>query len=48
LCPEALGRLFHGSFDDWRQRVNARVVNKQPLNLRAARGPLEWCLVKLN
>jgi hypothetical protein len=36
------------TLEDWLQRMNAQVVWKIPLNLRASSGPLDWYLVKLN
>jgi hypothetical protein len=47
----AKGELFGGSFpnlDDWLKKMNAQIVQKIPLNLRAKLGPLDWYLVKLN
>ena len=41
------GESFGGSRDDWLKRMNAQVVWKIPLNLRASRGALDWYLVKL-
>jgi len=39
---------FNYTLDGWLQRMNAQVVWKTPLNLRASTGPLDWYLVKLN
>ena len=39
---------FGGSPDDWIKRMNAQIIQKIPLNLRASRGVLDWYLVKLN
>ena len=36
------------TLDTWLQRMNAQVVWKIPLCLRASTGPLDWYLVKLN
>jgi len=48
----AKGALFGGSFggslDDWLKRMNAQVVRKIPLNLRASHGALDWYLVRLH
>ncbi len=44
---EMFGGSFGGSLDDWLKRMNAQVVRKIPLNLRASRGPLDWYLIKL-
>jgi len=49
LVREELLRFrFDCSLDDWLRQMNAQVVQKIPLNLRASRGPLDWYLVKLN
>ncbi|HSY74308.1 MAG TPA: hypothetical protein VK810_02465 [Dongiaceae bacterium] len=45
---EAFEDWFNGSFDDWLKRMNAQVVQKIPLTLRASQGPVDWYLVKLN
>jgi hypothetical protein len=45
---EALGQWFGCPLDDWLKKMNATVVQKIPLNLRASRGPLDWYLVRLN
>ncbi len=45
---QAVGQWFHCPLADWLQRMNAQVVWKMPLDLRASTGPLDWCLVKLN
>jgi len=34
--------------DDWAKKMNAQVVQKIPLNLRAAWGARDWDLIKLN
>jgi hypothetical protein len=44
---EVLGLWFKCSLDDWLKQMNARVVQKIPLNLRASRGALDWYLVQL-
>jgi len=48
LREEALGLFFNCPLADWLRQMNAQVVQKIPLNLRASRGPLDWYLVKLN
>ena len=48
LRADTVETWFHCSLDEWLAQVNARVIQKLPLNLRASRGPLEWYLVKLN
>ena len=48
LREETLDTWFHSSLADWLLRMNAQVVQKIPLNLRASRGPLNWYLVKLD
>jgi hypothetical protein len=45
---EVLPDSFQCPLDDWLRQMNARVVRKIPLNLRASRGALDWYLVKLN
>jgi hypothetical protein len=47
LREETLCSWFHCSLADWLQRMHAEVVQTIPLNLRAATGPADWCLVKL-
>ncbi len=44
---DTLESLFGCSPDDWFKRMNAQVVQKIPLQLLAAKGPLDWYLVKL-
>ncbi len=42
---------FHKQFpglNEWLKKMNASVVQKIPLNLRAADGPIDWYLIKLN
>ena len=45
--PDAFGKWFPGSFDDWCVKMNARVVWKIPLKLRGPDEPLDWCLLQL-
>jgi hypothetical protein len=45
---EAFGKWFSGSLDDWLKQMDAQVVREIPLDLRAAQGPMDWYLVKLN
>jgi len=45
--PSLFGTQFP-AFDDWLAGVNARLVQKIPLNLRADSGVNDWYLVKLN
>jgi hypothetical protein len=42
------GKLLDGTPDEWCARMNATIVQKIPLNLRAAVGPLDWYLIRLN
>jgi hypothetical protein len=44
---ELLEPWFKCSLNDWLKQMNARVVQKIPLNLRASRGELDWYLVQL-
>jgi hypothetical protein len=47
----ARSRLMGTTFPDldtWLKEMNAQLVQKFPLNLRASSGPLDWYLVKLN
>ena len=44
---EVLKEWFKCSLDDWLKQMNARVVQKIPLNLRASKGALDWYLVQL-
>jgi hypothetical protein len=48
LREQAIGQWFNCPLDDWLKRMNAQVVKKLSLNLRASSGPLDWDLVKLN
>jgi hypothetical protein len=43
-----LKKWFKCSLDDWLKRMNAQVVQKVPLTLRAAVGTTDWYLVKLD
>jgi hypothetical protein len=45
---EVLKKWFKCSLDDWLKRMNAQVVQKVPLTLRAAVGTTDWYLVKLD
>jgi hypothetical protein len=45
---QAIGQWFHCSSDIWLQQMNARVITKLPLNLRASTGPADWYLIRLN
>jgi len=47
LDEELLNRNCGGPLDEWLQKMNARVIQKFPLNLRASTGPHEWDLVVL-
>ena len=40
--------FFGMSSEDWAKKMNAQVVRKFPLNLRAGWGPRDWCLIQLN
>ena len=44
---EVLKEWFKCSLDDWLKQMNAQVVQKIPLNLRASKGALDWYLVQL-
>jgi hypothetical protein len=46
--PSIFGAASAATPEDWCRQMNAEVVRKIPLNLRAARGALDWYLVKLN
>jgi hypothetical protein len=48
LREQAVGQWFDCPLDDWLKRMNAQLVKKLSLNLRASSGPLDWDLVKLN
>jgi len=45
---EVFGTWFPGAMDDWLAKMDAQVVQKLSLDLRAAQGPADWYLVKLN
>ncbi len=45
---EAFGKWFPGPMDGWLNKINARVVKTIPLQLRAAVGPKDWYLVKMD
>jgi hypothetical protein len=47
LREEVLKAWFKCSLDDWLKQMNAQVVRKIPLNLRASTGSRDWYLVKL-
>jgi hypothetical protein len=36
-----------GTPDEWCGRMNAKVIQKIPLNLRAAVGVMDWYLIQL-
>ena len=40
-------RWFSEPLDEWLVKMNAEVIQKISLNLRASAGPLDWYLVKL-
>ena len=48
LHQEIFEQWFDGPLDTWLEKMNAQVVQKIPLDLRASRGPRDWYLVKLN
>ena len=48
LLREQLLGWYNYTLDGWLKRMNAQVVKKVPLDLRASTGPLDWYLVKLN
>lgn len=45
---DMFGTWFPEPFDEWLKMMNAEVIKKISLNLRAAVGPVDWYLVKLN
>ena len=45
---EALNQLLGYSMENWLKQMNAHVVQKIPLNLRASRGVVDWYLMKLD
>jgi hypothetical protein len=48
LRGQLLEQWFNCPLDDWLKQMNAQVVAKIPLDLRASTGPLDWYLVRLN
>lgn len=48
IKSEEFGNSFPGTMEDWLTRMNARTIEKIPLDLRASVGPLPWHLAKLN
>jgi hypothetical protein len=48
LHQEVFERWFDCPLNAWLEKMNAQVVQKIPLDLRASRGPRDWYLVKLN
>jgi hypothetical protein len=48
LKTEGFEGRFGCSPNDWVARMNAQVVQKIPLHLRAGEDPTDWWLVKLN
>jgi hypothetical protein len=48
VSEDAFKKHFPDSLDDWLKKTDAQVVRKIPLNLRAAQGPMDWYLVRLN
>jgi hypothetical protein len=46
--PDNFAAWFGGSREEWIKKMNAHVVQKIPLELRASAGPLEWWLVRLD
>jgi hypothetical protein len=48
LLREQIMGWFNCPLDVWLKQMNAQVVKKIPLDLRASSGPLVWDLVKLN
>jgi hypothetical protein len=47
MKPDSIESWFGCSADDWFRRMNAQIVRKITLELRAAAGPRDWYLVKL-
>lgn len=45
--PEMLESRFHASPEDWLKQMNAELVSKIPLELRAQQGTRDWWLVRL-
>jgi hypothetical protein len=48
LREQAFSKWFGCPLEVWLQQMNAKVVNKVSLNLRASSGPLDWYLIRLN
>ncbi|HXI70701.1 MAG TPA: hypothetical protein VNN22_10145 [Verrucomicrobiae bacterium] len=48
LREEAFEQWFNCPLSVWLKRMNAHVVRTFPLDLRAASGPLDWCLIELD
>ncbi|MDD5138901.1 MAG: hypothetical protein PHY43_01415 [Verrucomicrobiales bacterium] len=48
LLREQVMSSLDCTLNDWLKRMDAQVIVKIPLNLRASSGPLGWDLVKLN
>jgi hypothetical protein len=48
VSSAAFGNWFSGTLDDWLKKMDAQLVQKISLNLRAGTGPLDWYLIKLN
>ncbi len=48
LLREQILGWYDQTLDSWLKQMNAQVVKKIPLDLRASTGPLDWYLVKLN
>ena len=48
LREQAFSKWFGCPLEVWLQQMNAKVVNKISLNLRASSGPLDWYLIRLN
>jgi len=45
---EAFGKWFNGTLDDWLKKMNAQVIQKITLRLRAGTPASDWYLVKLD
>ncbi|HEX3890380.1 MAG TPA: hypothetical protein VHX90_05960 [Verrucomicrobiae bacterium] len=45
---DAFGKWFNGSLDDWLEKMNAQVIQKITLRLRASTPASDWYLVKLD
>jgi hypothetical protein len=48
LREQAFSQWFGCPLEVWLRQMNAKVVNKISLNLRASSGPLDWYLIRLN